>query len=147
GLGRRRYARRLSDRPRNKAAPPRRRRPRRVGHCGRQTVASFVRTGHHCTAVYYLRRCFWTVASAGEDAGCLASRPCFYSCGSRCRSGVERQAMPTEYREPGWEEREVGVGPCEGDWPEGDHWDQPLLAEGDRRNLADHCRYWTVEAI
>ncbi|MDN6152293.1 MAG: rRNA methyltransferase, partial [Yaniella sp.] len=55
--------------------------------------------------------------------------------------------MTTEYREPGWEEREVGVGPWEGDWPEGDHWDQTLLAEGDRRNVADHYRYWTVEAI
>lgn len=55
--------------------------------------------------------------------------------------------MTTEYREPGWEEREVGVGPWKGDWPEGDHWDHTLLAEGDRRNVADHYRYWTVEAI
>lgn len=55
--------------------------------------------------------------------------------------------MTTEHRESGWEQREVGVGPWEGDWPEGDHWDQTLLAEGDRRNVADHYRYWTVEAI
>lgn len=55
--------------------------------------------------------------------------------------------MTTEYREPGWEQREVGVGPWEGDWPEGDHWDRTLLAEGDRRNVADQYRYWTVEAI
>lgn len=55
--------------------------------------------------------------------------------------------MTTEYREPGWEQREVGVGPWEGDWPEGDHWDCTLLAEGDRRNVADQYRYWTVEAI
>ena len=55
--------------------------------------------------------------------------------------------MTTEYREPGWEDREIGVGPWEGEWPEGDHWDPELLTEGDRRNVADHYRYWTVEAI
>ncbi|GAA4105946.1 TrmH family RNA methyltransferase [Enteractinococcus coprophilus] len=55
--------------------------------------------------------------------------------------------MTTEHRETGWEEREVGVGPWEGEWPTGEHWDQELLAEGDRRNVADHYRYWTVEAI
>jgi len=55
--------------------------------------------------------------------------------------------MTTEHRETGWEEREVGVGPWQGDWPEGNHWDQELLAEGDRRNVADQYRYWTVEAI
>ncbi|HEY4556716.1 MAG TPA: RNA methyltransferase [Enteractinococcus sp.] len=55
--------------------------------------------------------------------------------------------MTTEDREPGWENREIGVGPWEGEWPEGDHWDEELLAEGDRRNVADHYRYWTVEAI
>ena len=55
--------------------------------------------------------------------------------------------MTTEHREPGWEDREIGVGPWQGDWPEGDHWDPELLAEGDRRNVADHYRYWTVEAI
>src|SRR5699024_5742082 len=65
----------------------------------------------------------------------------------RCCPGVERQAMTTEHREPGWEEREVGVGAWDGQWPEGDQWDQTLLAEGDRRNVADHYRYWTVEAI
>ena len=54
--------------------------------------------------------------------------------------------MTTEHREPGWEDREIGVGPGR-DWPEGDHWDPALLAEGDRRNVADHYRYWTVEDI
>ena len=55
--------------------------------------------------------------------------------------------MTTEHRDTGWEEREVGVGPWEGEWPEGEHWDAALLAEGDRRNVADQYRYWTVEAI
>ena len=40
-----------------------------------------------------------------------------------------------------------GVGPWQGPWPEGDHWDQELLAGGDSRNVADHFRYWTMEAI
>ncbi|UMG94799.1 TrmH family RNA methyltransferase [Nocardioides sp. TF02-7] len=42
---------------------------------------------------------------------------------------------------------EVGVGPWEGPWPDGEHYDARLLAEGDRRNVVDRYRYWTVEAI
>ena len=42
---------------------------------------------------------------------------------------------------------EVGVGPWEGEWPEGGHWDPELLREGDRRNVADKYRYWLHEAI
>ncbi|NUL47625.1 RNA methyltransferase [Cellulosimicrobium funkei] len=44
-------------------------------------------------------------------------------------------------------EREVGVGPWEGDWPDGEHWDPELLRAGDRRNVADEFRYWSLEAI
>jgi tRNA G18 (ribose-2'-O)-methylase SpoU len=40
-----------------------------------------------------------------------------------------------------------GVGPWVGPWPEGEQWDQELLASGDSRNVADHYRYWTMEAI
>ena len=50
----------------------------------------------------------------------------------------------SEVSEP---EREVGVGPWEGPWPEGDHWDPELLREGDRRNVVDKYRYWRMEAI
>jgi len=42
---------------------------------------------------------------------------------------------------------EVGVGPWEGEWPEGEQYDAELLREGDRRNVVDRYRYWTVEAI
>ena len=42
---------------------------------------------------------------------------------------------------------EVGVGPWEGPWPEDDRYDAELLAEGDRRNVVDRYRYWTMEAI
>ncbi|WP_183094659.1 TrmH family RNA methyltransferase [Nocardioides stalactiti] len=42
---------------------------------------------------------------------------------------------------------EVGVGPWEGPWPEGEEYDARLLAEGDRRNVVDRYRYWSMEAI
>ena len=42
---------------------------------------------------------------------------------------------------------EIGVGPHPDPWPEGDHFDRELLAEGDRRNVVDKYRYWTREAI
>ena len=42
---------------------------------------------------------------------------------------------------------EVGVGPWKGPWPEGEQYDARLLAEGDRRNVVDLYRYWTLEAI
>ena len=41
----------------------------------------------------------------------------------------------------------VGVGPWDGPWPEDRHLDPELLAQGDRRNVIDRYRYWTVEAI
>ena len=40
-----------------------------------------------------------------------------------------------------------GVGPHPLPWPDGDRYDQELLAEGDRRNVADKYRYLSVEAI
>jgi tRNA G18 (ribose-2'-O)-methylase SpoU len=42
---------------------------------------------------------------------------------------------------------EVGVGPWVGEHPTGEQYDARLLAEGDRRNVVDRYRYWTVEAI
>ena len=48
---------------------------------------------------------------------------------------------------PGHPGHPVGVGPWEGPWPEGDHWDPELLAHGDRRNVLDRYRYWKHEAI
>ncbi|WP_181149931.1 RNA methyltransferase [Arthrobacter sp. MYb227] len=49
---------------------------------------------------------------------------------------------------PEYEERpEVGVGPWEGDLPSDEHYDPELLATGDRRNVADKYRYWSMDAI
>ncbi|MEZ5376937.1 MAG: RNA methyltransferase [Acidimicrobiales bacterium] len=44
-------------------------------------------------------------------------------------------------------EPEVGVGPHPEPWPEDDHFDPDLLAEGDRRNVIDRYRYWRLDAI
>lgn len=41
----------------------------------------------------------------------------------------------------------IGVGPWEGEWPAGDHFDPDLLREGDKRNVIDRYRYWKLEAI
>ncbi|WP_460465750.1 TrmH family RNA methyltransferase [Arthrobacter pigmenti] len=41
----------------------------------------------------------------------------------------------------------VGVGPWEGPWPEGDHYDPELLTNGDTRNVVDEYRYWKHDAI
>ena len=42
---------------------------------------------------------------------------------------------------------EVGVGPWVGPWPDDERYDPELLARGDRRNVVDRYRYWTVAAI
>ncbi len=45
---------------------------------------------------------------------------------------------------------EVGVGPwpgAESDWPDDDRLDPQLLREGDRRNVVDRYRYWSMAAI
>ena len=41
----------------------------------------------------------------------------------------------------------VGVGPHPEPWPNDPRLDPVLLAEGDRRNVLDVYRYWSVEAI
>jgi tRNA G18 (ribose-2'-O)-methylase SpoU len=42
---------------------------------------------------------------------------------------------------------EVGVGPWEGEWPDDPRLDPDLLEHGDRRNVVDRYRYWSMEAI
>lgn len=44
-------------------------------------------------------------------------------------------------------ESQVGVGPHPEPWPDDPRYDPELLAGGDRRNVVDRYRYWTVEAI
>jgi tRNA G18 (ribose-2'-O)-methylase SpoU len=41
----------------------------------------------------------------------------------------------------------AGVGPYPQPWPDDDRYDPELLRDGDRRNVADRYRYWTLAAI
>lgn len=41
----------------------------------------------------------------------------------------------------------MGVGPWPGVWPDDERLDPDLLAGGDRRNVVDAYRYWSLEAI
>ena len=41
----------------------------------------------------------------------------------------------------------VGVGPAPQPWPDDPRLDPELLREGDRRNVVDRYRYWSVEAL
>ena len=45
------------------------------------------------------------------------------------------------------EESTVGLGPWEGAWPDDPRLDPDLLRDGDRRNVVDAYRYWSVDAI
>ncbi|MFC7407213.1 TrmH family RNA methyltransferase [Georgenia alba] len=52
--------------------------------------------------------------------------------------------------EPSEPAADVGVGPWPGgpgNWPPDPRLDPDLLADGDRRNVLDRYRYWSVEAI
>jgi tRNA G18 (ribose-2'-O)-methylase SpoU len=40
-----------------------------------------------------------------------------------------------------------GVGPHPRPWPTGEQYDPELLAHGDRRNVVDRYRFWTLDAI
>jgi tRNA G18 (ribose-2'-O)-methylase SpoU len=42
---------------------------------------------------------------------------------------------------------DVGVGPHPLPWPDDARLDPQLLTDGDRRNVADHYRYWSNDAI
>lgn len=60
-----------------------------------------------------------------------------------------RSPLPPEADAPA-DVREVGVGPWPGGeaaWPTSSRFDPELLRDGDRRNVVDQYRYWTVAAI
>ena len=62
-------------------------------------------------------------------------------------NGSEPERAPASEAEP---QLPVGVGPWPGsvdDWPDDPRYDRELLAGGDRRNVIDRYRYWTMEAI
>ncbi len=51
------------------------------------------------------------------------------------------------YQPPESDKPKVGVGPHPKPWPTDEIYDPELLADGDRRNVVDQYRYWTVDAI
>ncbi|MFM7542176.1 MAG: TrmH family RNA methyltransferase [Actinomycetales bacterium] len=55
--------------------------------------------------------------------------------------------MPNAEIGPGEFYPVVGVGPHPKPWPTGDQFDSELLESGDRRNVLDKYRYWSVAAI
>lgn len=70
-------------------------------------------------------------------------------------AGLGQDGTPDQERMPDQERAEVGVGPWPGGreaWPDlsgpdGARYDPVLLEQGDRRNVVDRYRYWTVEAV
>jgi tRNA G18 (ribose-2'-O)-methylase SpoU len=65
--------------------------------------------------------------------------------GSLPTVGTDEQRAPYDPMPHG--QPEVGVGPWEGPPPTGEQYDAELLAEGDRSNVVDRYRYWTMAAI
>ncbi len=61
----------------------------------------------------------------------------------------EREAgyPPPDAANPAKGENQIGVGPHPKPWPDDERLDPALLAEGDRRNVLDRYRYWSMEAI
>ncbi|PSK97325.1 SpoU rRNA methylase family protein [Murinocardiopsis flavida] len=60
---------------------------------------------------------------------------------------MSEQTVPQPEPEAAPPARIVGLGPWEGPWPDGAHYDPDLLANGDQRNVVDQFRYWRREAI
>ena len=56
-------------------------------------------------------------------------------------------SMPPAEIGPGEFYPVVGVGPHPKPWPTGEQYDPELLENGDRRNVLDKYRYWSVSAI
>ena len=55
--------------------------------------------------------------------------------------------LPASGKIEGPGELEVGVGPHPEPWPTDPRFDQELLRDGDRRNVLDRYRYWSMDAI
>ncbi len=61
------------------------------------------------------------------------------------QQAIESQRAP--YDPMPFGQVEVGLGPWQGDWPDDPQYDPELLRQGDRRNVIDKYRYWTMAAI
>jgi tRNA G18 (ribose-2'-O)-methylase SpoU len=61
-------------------------------------------------------------------------------------AATDGSAGASRSSEPG-DAAEVGVGPHPTPWPDDERLDPELLEHGDRRNVLDRYRYWSVDAI
>ena len=80
------------------------------------------------------------MGASGEPEGENGSEP------ERAPASAAAEPQPPAEGEP---QLPVGVGPWPGsaeDWPDDPRYDRELLAGGDRRNVIDQYRYWTMEA-
>ena len=74
-------------------------------------------------------------------------------CAQHERERIECEPSQHTQSECGYPRPEVGVGPWEGEWPRDGSgvvtfpYDEELLRDGDRRNVLDKYRYWTMDAI
>ncbi|MGV9184671.1 TrmH family RNA methyltransferase [Arcanobacterium canis] len=62
---------------------------------------------------------------------------------SEASGGTEHEPLRFDFNK----EVLVGVGPWQGEFPDDPRYDRELLENGDRRNVIDKYRYWSVEAI
>lgn len=110
---------------------------------------------HPGELVYVGERPIEAVAAA-QAAGCRGVW--LNRTGAPCPPGVEPDAVIASLAElpaviarfDAVEEAalaQVGVGPHPEPWPDDPRLDPDLLCHGDRRNVADHYRYWREEAI
>lgn len=98
-----------------------------------------------------------------EQSGCerdgieLDERKQFHYAQNECTQHecerIECEQSQHTQSECGYPRPEVGVGPWEGEWPRDGSgvvtfpYDEELLRDGDRRNVLDKYRYWTMDAI
>src|SRR6478735_542618 len=78
--------------------------------------------------------------------GAARERPVGHVCGP-CAPSTSTVAGVDEERARAAQGAEVGVGPWTGPWPADERYDPELLAQGDRRNVVDRYRYWSLDAI
>ena len=86
------------------------------------------------------------VSSAARDAEVPADLP----EGEHLSAASSANSVPGPEEDRPADVRQVGVGPWSGGrkaWPTDPRYDRELLADGDRRNVVDRYRYWTVAAI
>src|SRR5699024_11236780 len=84
-------------------------------YCRRPPLVPCFWAGNYRPVIYHLPGCLRRIAPASQKDRLLAICTGIYCRGCRCRTGAQRQTMTTAQHETGWQDREVGVGPWEGE--------------------------------